>query len=38
MASGFFALVQKQQTASPEGKLAKIASQRRFLTDEGNGR
>ena len=38
MASGFFALAQKRPKPSPEGKLAKIDSQRRFLTDEGSGR
>ena len=31
-------LVREHPKASPEGKLAKINSQRRFLTDEGNGR
>ena len=31
-------MVRKHPKASPEGKLAKIDSKRRFLTDEGNGR
>ena len=31
------ALVREHPQASPGGKLSKIDSQRRFLTDEGSG-